>query len=296
MNRFVLLSVLMGLSSAVVRAQDTAPATAPAPAQNVSAPAAASAPCTVPTTASAPASQPAQADPQALAILQMLQDAGARYQGLRADLVYTVVMRQLGDSEQRRGYVAYRYAAGEQPSMFRVHFDSLKLGEGAARKEAVDYAFDGYDFIIAKHKIKEMTFLQVAVRGQPAQPMKFGEGPFPLPFGQKVADVLARCDAFTDGATQAGPPGTLYLRLAPRSDQADQVGFVRLEMWVDPKTALPVQLVSEDPSKNITTVEFTKIQIDPELPARTFRMEQGQFGVGWQYHHQRFEEAGAIEP
>jgi len=242
-------------------------------------------------------SQPAQAvDAKAQALLEQLEASGRRYKSLRSDVAYHVLMKQLGDTELRKGYVAYLHPQGDQPGMFRVHFDTLKLGDGLDCKEVVDYAFDGHYFVMAKHRIKEMTFVQVTAEGQKAQPMKLGEGPFPLPFGQEVTEVLRRFQAYTDGATQQGPPGTGYLRLTPRPESAEESSFVQLEMWVDPQTHLPARIISEDPSRNVTTVDFINLQTDPELPDDAFRLKRGQFGWGWQYHTRRLEEMDGLEP
>lgn len=296
-HRIVSISLCLFAAAGLAFAQECVeqPASA-ADVQPASAPAGVAdpAPADPVVAASAPAPTPA-ATPEAMELLELLESAGQRYQSLRADLSYHVLMKQLGDQELRKGYVAYLNPQGDEPGKFRVHFDSLRLGEGKPIKEVEDYAFDGHYLVMAKHKIKEMTFVQVTAEGERAQPMKLGEGPFPLPFGQNVQDVLTRFDATTKGATE-GPAGTRYLRLVPKPEQAEQASFTRLEMWIDPQTALPARLVSEDPSRNVTTVDFTNIKTDPKLEDNTFDIKWGQFGAGWQRDIRRLEDMETLEP
>ena len=71
--------------------------------------------------------------------------------------------------------------------LLRIAFETLRQGAGRKIRAKVDYAFDGQWFTVAKHRIRQMTRYQVAVKGEHVEPMRLGKGPFPLPFGARRA-------------------------------------------------------------------------------------------------------------
>ena len=240
----------------------------------------------------AAATRPA-VDPAAMKILKDLEAAGDKHKTIRADIDYHVVMRALGDSETRTGWVAYRKGDAKTPTMFRITFETLKQGAGRKLRARVDYAFDGQWFTVAKHKIKTMTLFQLAAKGQRIEPLRIGRGPFPLPFGQKADDVLKYFQPTTRPPTSSDPKGTRYLRLTTRARYRKSMSFERLELWIEPKTSLPVKIRSRDKSRNVTTVTFKNVKTNLKLPADTFRIPRK---LGWEVHRRPLKGARKILP
>ncbi len=249
-------------------------------------------PCsTQPTTAPATQSQPA-VDAAVVEALRRLEASG-QYETIQAKLDYRLEMPQLGDSEERTGWIAYRKATDQTPAMFRVHFETLSQLGGRAISQPVDYAFDGEFLTVAKHRIKDMVRYQVAGREGRIEPMRLGEGPFPLPFGQKADEVLEFFDAETPDRPQEGPKNTLYLLLTPRPEHRDGFSITRLEMWIDPELNLPVQVVSVDKSENITTIGFKELRLDEAIDMKTFKIPRK---FGWHYRVERLGEGKNLAP
>ena len=231
--------------------------------------------------------KPAPTDPAVIEILNKLEAAGPKHRTIRSDVEMHITDRLTGDSELRTGWLSYRKADEKTPAGFRVHFDTLKLGESPAIKDEVDYAFDGHFFTVAKHKIKDMQRYQVAAEDEQAEPMKLGKGPFPLPFGQKTADVLERFEATTREVKPSEPAGTVFLQLQPRREHYETSDFVKLEMWVDPQTYLPVKLTSRDKNKKTTTITFKDLKTNVDVDEKMFHMPQP---AGWTYRVERLEQ------
>ncbi len=250
----------------------------PQPVITITQPASASQPASAPTTA--PATRPAT-DPAAMKILNDLETAGEKYKTIKANIVFREVDRMLGESKQHTGWVAYQKSAGKSPTMFRITFETLKLGNGPVSKSKVDYAFDGKFFTVAKHGIKDMMRKQIAAEGEDIQPLKLGTGPFPIPFGQKAADVTRRFEVTTRPSQKTDPKNTRYLKLVPRRKYRKEISFKRAEMWIDTKTQLPVKLVSRDKKKMITTVTFDKLQTNVKIDAK--KMFHIPRPAGWTY-------------
>jgi len=227
-------------------------------------------------------------------ILRELEAAGDKYRTIRADLDYEVVNLTLGDSENRTGWVAYSKGDDDKtPTRFRVSFEKLKLGAGQETNEQVDYAFDGQWLTVAKHKIKNITLYQLAAKGQKVEPLRIGKGPFPLPFGQKAADMVKYFIPTTRPPVESDPNGTIYLRLVTRPQYAEELPTTRMEMWIDAKTYLPVKLKSRDKNKAVTTVTFKGITTNKAVDENFFRIPHP---VGYEVDRQPLGNQRAVAP
>ncbi len=236
--------------------------------------------------------------PEAMKLLDRLEKAGREHKTVEATIDYLVEDMLTGDREQRTGWVAFRKGQKDDPDNFRVCFQTLKLGEGGSAKVQVDYAFDGQVLTVAKHRIKQMTRYSVAAPGEKVEAMKLGRGPFPLPFGQTVEDMLAFFKAETRPAGKSPaaeePQDADYLLLTTRLDKRKQTNMDKAEMWIDRKTGLPVRIVSrENKTKKVTTLNFGEIKTNRELSAETFLLPKPP---GWNLTVEKFEEGKALRP
>ncbi len=238
------------LLAAMCMGQATQPAAKPAPESQ-------------PATASAPA-----IDPAAMTILRQLETAGDKNTTIRANVTLTATDRLTGDSEQRTGWLVYRRADANTPSGFRVHYDTRRLGKGRPIKDKEDWAFDGRMLTVIKHRIKDVIRYQIVAEGEKADPMRLGKGPFLVPFGQKVDDVLKFYVPTTRELRKGEPAGTKYLELRVRRDRYKDVDLTRVEMWIDAKTHLPVKLTTRDKKKKITTVEMKDVKTNVAVDFR----------------------------
>lgn len=266
------------------------------------------APATGSTTAPVPAAQtqPAErydCDPAARRLLERLEAAGDRYRTLEARIDYTIEDRMTGDSERRTGTIRYDRGDANTPPRFHVGFETLTLGGGRPFQQREQYGFDGRFLTVRKDRLKQMTRYQVVAEGERAEPMKLGEGDFPLPIGQEVEEVLRRFEVDTRPPREADPEETDYLRLAPRQgdpaggeDAAEQAAnFLRMEMWIDRRNDLPVRIRTLDRQKRIKIVEFSEIQTDVEFPEGTFFLPRPS-EPGWSYRVERLESGSSVMP
>ena len=289
---------LMATIAAAVTMALGLPAAPPAGAADANAPAAPATalPATTPTSRATTAS--AAADPvseEVMKILHELEAAGDKYRTIRAGLDYEVVNLVLGDSEKRTGWVAYSKGDDDKtPTRFRVTFEKCKLGVGAESNELVDYATsDGQWLTVVKHKIKNITLYQLAAEGQKVDLWRIGKGLFPLPFGQKAADMVKYFIPSTRPPVQSDPNGTIYLRLLTRPQYDEELPTTRMEMWIDAKTYLPVRLKNRDKNKAVTTVTFKDITTNKAV-------DDGVFGIphpiGYEVIRRPFDRQGAVAP
>jgi len=234
-------------------------------------------PSTTATTSTCPADARDGRD-LALRVLEQLEAAGKTYPTIRAELLYEVSNPTLGDRELREGWVAFQTGTKDRPGRFRVHFETKKQGGGRKIRYRMDYAFDGKWLTQKNYKTRQIIRYQVAAEGERIEPLRLGQGPFPVPFGQRKDDVLEYFHAQARPAGPGEPAGTLCLELTARKQYRRKLGFARLQTWVDPKTHLPVKIVSLDTSKNVTTVEFRDIRTNPKLADAIFSLPRP---LGW---------------
>jgi outer membrane lipoprotein-sorting protein len=153
-------------------------------------------------------------------------------------------------------------------------------------KEKIDYIFDGQYLTEDNYKLKTRTRYQLAAKGETIEPLRIGQGPFPMPFGQKTADILEYLTPFTRKPTEKDPKNTDYIKLLPNKQNKDSVNFIRLEMWVDKTTNLPVKIVSKNKNKDVRTITFTNTKTSAKIDPKLFDVKKP---FGFKLHIERMK-------
>lgn len=121
---------------------------------------------------------------------------------------------------------------------FAVVFDSSIL-DGQKRQERRDFVFDGQWFVERLHAERQMIRRRVVPPGEVADPLKIGEGPFPIPIGQKREEILGRFevtllppgDGWPGGEAPRVLNGSWQLRLVPREGTQEAREFREVRLW-----------------------------------------------------------------
>ena len=158
----------------------------------------------------------------------------------------------------------------------RVAFTD-KLDNKAKKVDPLDYVLDGGWLLERQHAKKIQVRRQVLRPGEKVNLLKLGEGPFPLPIGQKKEDVkrqfdvtLARPDKQADPAYAPGAP---HLALKPRDGTPLKRKFSLIDVWVDPRTNMPVKIETVDNKETtVKSTELTNVQINPKLNDADFKL------------------------
>ena len=128
------------------------------------------------------------------ALLDAVETADAHIERLSAGLSYHRLFALAGDEQLRIGHLTFlnehKEGTDKRSRKFAVVFDDLYVGE---RKEpdGRTFVFDGEWLIERIPADRLMLKRQVAPPGAEFDPLRVGEGPLPLPLGQKKADILA---------------------------------------------------------------------------------------------------------
>jgi outer membrane lipoprotein-sorting protein len=126
-----------------------------------------------------------------------------------------------------------------------------------------------------------VTRREIRREGEKSDPYKLGEGAFPLPFGQKKADILAEFEVTRVPETKDDPAQTDHLRLVPRPGTNTGRTYKTLDFWVDRSgehAGLPVKVVAgkKDGTGAVNSyieISFSKIELNSGFSDSVFKIE-----------------------
>jgi len=215
------------------------------------------------TLASAPASAPAM-DPAVDKILDRLEKKGARIDAIEADIEFTKIDPILEDKQVHKGILRFKQAK-PNPRFF-IRFDELKLENLAPKKEKQWHVFDGQWYIEAREKTKSITKRRIVQPGETLEVFKLGQGPFPLPFGQKKADILKHFEVKLLPSKPSDPEHSDHLECTPRPGTELAKKYETVHFYIDRTLDLPVRVQTvEKEEGNEIIASFTKIKVNPGL-------------------------------
>lgn len=192
-------------------------------------------------------------------LLNALETADANLRTLSADIQYDKLDGITGDRQTRRGKLFFQNDLAPAPvetetfddapatkgrRIFSVRFDSLQLGSRREEEQQL-FIFDGEWLTEVTPKAKQVIKRQVTRPGSNFDPLKIGEGPLPLPIGQKKADMLARFDvtllkdieqlngedAEESARLRRFVAGAYQLRLVPKAGTPEADKFAEIRLW-----------------------------------------------------------------
>lgn len=223
------------------------------------------------TSSTQPASKPAERlDPQADAILQRLEQRGQSIDDLSARLTWELFDEIVEERQVRHGQVFYR--RDKPNARFLIRFDDLVIG-GRIRPQKEWHLFDGQWYIEKRELTKSVIKRQVVPPGRTIDPFKLGQGPFPLPFGQKKADILRYFRVEWVGPAKGDPPDSDHLRLLPRPGTEMAQRYRRLEFYIDRQSDLPVRVRIFQRDDKIVTVSFADLAANTGLAGSRFELD-----------------------
>lgn len=235
--------------------------------------------------------------------LGMLERADERISTIQGELVWDKEFAIAGDSQTRIGKLYFsspRTETGSRNRKFGVEIDTLVLG-GRMEKKPESYIFDG-EWLIEKRPLEKQAIKRrIVAPGEKFDPLKIGEGPFPIPIGQKKADILARYDArlgevaegldsdehrqFAEGSTQ--------IVLTPKPGADDK--FEEIRLWYKPAEGvegnpyLPRMARTRSVDGDLSVIRLIRMQVNAAIPDGVLSTDIK--GEGWTVVEKEFRES-----
>ncbi len=214
-----------------------------------------------------------------------------------------------GDQEVRMGRLAYRRVVQAEQAehgaenevapknlnqslkQFNIRFEQTITGQ-TIDENVREYIFDG-EWLVEKF-VNDRQFIkrQMVAPGEHWDPLRLGEGPFPVPIGQRRADILREFVAklATDPATGLEHPrlieqaaSTYQLVLEPRPELMDSAEFETVRLWYDHDTLLPRMIRAINFAGDKTTVVFRDVRVNEGamIAEGAFDTTPPPVGSGW---------------
>lgn len=221
-----------------------------------------------------PPQEPAAAQPTVRgnpvdSLLDKLERSAADLNAFTAKVTYDKQDAVLDRLERRTGELVYRLDPQTKRKTFAILFDSVIAGQ-RKRNDLKHYIFDGRWLVEINHKEKQFIKREIVAPGKELDPLKLGEGPFPLPIGQARADVLARFDVTPAEVPQEGPLKDLKnvegLTLVPKPGTREARDFAKVVLFYDKQTSLPIGIHTMEPDGgDEKTILLGDVQRNPQL-------------------------------
>jgi hypothetical protein len=222
----------------------------------------------LPLAATPPAADPAppaapsasEVTPKVDELLTRLESAANDLRDFSAGIAYERFDALLEETERRFGRLVVEGQGKERK--LALLFDEFIDGSGRADRSRDHWLFlDGW-LIDINEKTKTVLERQVAPPGSTFDPLKLGEGPFPIPLGQPKAEVLKRFTVEEIGQSDApllkALPPCLGLRLVPREGTDFAKETAAVEAWYEPETLSPLGLVIREVNGDSMAVRLVK--------------------------------------
>jgi hypothetical protein len=260
----------------------------------------------------APADAPPPVDPKVADLLARLEKSNATLRTAVANIRYLKVFSELegGDKHIRDGVIYFAQelsrdlapalappVAGQPPRRgFAIHLKSLEIDAGGPtnilRDEPRRWVFDGVWLTEFRDAEKQFTKQRVVADGDDRDPLRIGQGPLPLPFGQRPADMLAVFDLQALGAMdelpENTPPslkkrleGSSQLKLIPRAGTRQAKDFREIRIWYRAEDLLPIFARTSKTDDTRDEVLLTDLKLNAPIPPGTIDTTTPRAQDGW---------------
>lgn len=206
-------------------------------------------------------SQPAAQHAKILMILKALRQRGKTLRNFQGHLVVQVHHLRTDEKDMNIGHIWYQQNNGT--TKFDIRFNMLVVDGAIAKRHADhDIVFDGHWLIDRNGSAKIFRKIEIAAPGKKFNPLRLGQGPIPIPIGQKPADVEKEFHIQLL-KNKKMPPHTVGLKLVPRDKSA--FTFVEVDFWINTHDWLPVKIIRTDPDGTPTTALLSKIVLNKPM-------------------------------
>lgn len=210
-------------------------------------------------------------------VLDAMQARGQEMRDFSAAVTVTAVDQATMDTSSQGGRVLFQKLPGDQGRL-RVDFDQRTEGDRIIQEKRQYTLADGW--LVERDYDKKTEIRRQVVRpGEKIDLLKLGEGPFPLPVGQKKEDVYKQFDVTLAAPDKTDPSGTAHLKLTPKPSTDLARRFTQIDVWVDRQLGMPLRIVTLDNAgQQSVTTDLTGIRLNGGLKDDDFALEKV---AGW---------------
>jgi outer membrane lipoprotein-sorting protein len=221
-------------------------------------------------------------------ILDALDQRGQNLKSFDAKVTLTESDVNTALETTRSGVARYQKKPDASERM-RVVFDK-KTESKRVFDEKIEYMLDGQWLIDRDYNKRIEVRRQVLKPGEKTNLLKLGEGPFPLPIGQKKEDVKKLFTVTKAKPAKGDPAGTVHLVLKPLKGTQFARKFSVIDVWVDAKTHMPRKIETLDVKETTTRgTDLSDFRPNAPLNDADFKLDPVPPDK-WRTHEEQFRE------
>lgn len=223
----------------------------------------------------APPAPPVQAQAPSVAsrvdeFLTELERTGATIDTLSGGLSLEKYDALVEESERRFGRVVVDKKDGKR--RFAIYFEEFVDGSGRSDRSVDHWIYSDGWLCEQDHRNKSFTKRQIVAPGENFDPLALGEGPIPIPIGQKKAEVLARfevgeAEVPIDIPLLGSMKNVAGLKLVPKAGTPMAKETAAIELFYDRTTLAPTGVVIREKNGNRTVARIAKPVVNGEVKA-----------------------------
>lgn len=225
----------------------------------------------------APSAQQAQVQAQVQAapsrvdeFLTELERTGATIDTLSGGLSLEKFDALVEESERRFGRVVVDKKDGKR--RFAIYFEEFVDGSGRSDRSVDHWIYSDGWLCEQDHRNKSFTKRQIVAPGESFDPLALGEGPIPIPIGQKKAEVLARFEVSeaevpVDIPLLGSMKNVAGLKLVPKAGTPMAKETAAIELFYDRTSLAPTGVVIREKNGNRTVARIAKPVVNGEVKA-----------------------------
>lgn len=220
--------------------------------------------------------------------LKALDDVGRNLKSFSANVTLRDEDKISQDTSSRTGLAVYELKP-DGNSRFRVTF-LKRIQDGLSQDQRIEYLLDGNILIDRNYPRKSETKHHLGRPGEKINLLKLGEGPFPLPIGQKREDVLKQFDVKHVELATNEMPDAMHLMLTPKPGTQFDRKFTSIDVWVDFKTSMPRRIETIDKNGTMSRgTDLENIKLNVDIPDADFKLPEVT-GGDWQRRDEPFND------
>lgn len=160
--------------------------------------------------------------------------------------------------------------------LFQVEFLELEL-DNARREDRQIWIFDGTWLVEKNFKTRLVHRRQVVKPGEKVDPLAIGEGPLPIPIGQKRDKILQRFDATLAPTTEGAPEQahkllstTHQLHLKPKRGTQEARDYREVRIWYRADDLLPRLARATHKDGSVTEILLADMKVNKDIADSVF--------------------------
>lgn len=227
-------------------------------------------------------------------VLDRVESADKDLTGLSATIRYIKKPAAIegGGIQIRYGTILYQITpdlAGKPVRKFNITFDQIYFDGKLREKDKQSYIFDGQYLIELRHLEQQFTRKHIVGPNQQKDPLRIGEGPFPIPVGQRKADLLNRFDVAVVSPLENAPDNSklrdvlglcTQVKLVPKAGTEQAKAFSEIRLWYRLTDMLPIFAQTINVDGSTAEVFLVDLKKNPEIKPENFQTSPPPAWVG----------------